>query len=111
MSNMLTWLHANLAGLLRAFILLKWNMTLQGWKASLKEHFFFQTYLAPKPFLQEHLLGLMCPRAHFGNDCLGYGEALKAFKQSQGIYLVFRKTVGWTAGVKTEAEKALRRLD
>lgn len=67
-SNMLTWLHANLAGLLRAFISLKWNVTLQGVESFIKRAF-FQTYLAPKPFLQEHPLGLMCPRAHFGNYC------------------------------------------
>lgn len=106
---MLTWLHANLAGLLRAFVLLKWKVTLQGAESFIKRTF-FQTYLAPKPFLQEHPLGLMCPRAHFGNYCRSHGESLKAFKQSQGIYLVFGKTVGWTGGVKTETEKALNRL-
>lgn len=105
-----TRLHADFTGLLRAFIMLKWNVSLQGMEGSTKEH--FQTYLAPNPFLQEHPLGPMCPRAHFENYCFcSHGESLKAFKQTQKIEWVFRKTVGWTGGAKTEAEKSLGRLN
>lgn len=95
MSNMLTWLHANLAGLLRAFISLKWNVTLQGVESFIKRAF-FQTYLASKPFPQEHPLGLMCPRAHFGNYCRSYGASLKAFKRSGDLLGVWEdRWVDW----------------
>ena len=74
--------YANLAGLLRALIMLMWTVSLEAVRSSSEEH--FPNLFAPQATSSGVSLGTDMPH-HFWNYCCSCGESLQAFKQNQRI--------------------------
>lgn len=74
--------YANLAGLLRALIMLMWTVSLEAVRSSSEEH--FPNLFAPQAVSSGVSLGTDMPH-RFWNYCCSCGESLQAFKQNQRI--------------------------